>query len=112
MGNRLKLDKFTLVHLIISALLCLLFLIGVVISAISKFVYLNENECLFNIVSTYSSIVLICSLIPIEPILLIINIISSIAKKRKLIFPIGCFLITTVLWIIYACAFVGWTGGV
>lgn len=108
------LTKLTKIHIIFSIILSSLFLIGIVFTGISSFIFNNENQQIWNFATKYNELILILSLIPILPNCFLFNIIENFKSKyeNKIIYPIIPFAITSLLWIFYICISVSWTGGV
>lgn len=111
MGDRLK-----KIHFFVCALLCTSWFVGIIFMGISKFVFHNENQIyFFNLVHPYNAFVLLCSLIPVEPILFIAALIKSSKGQHKIkdiISTVIVFMLTSIIWCIYIYLYVSWTGGV
>lgn len=68
----------------------------------------------WNIVEPFASFMLLFPLLPIEPILFIITLITEIPKwkKKSFLTVVLPFFVTGILYMIYMCVFVAGTGGV
>ena len=112
-----KINRVTIIHLIITCVFATMFVIGVGITIISKLPCIDE-WFFWNVVSTYNSVVLIIAIpiyIVISIPLFIKNIIIIKCRKlsrKNIILPIICIISIPFMWFIYMLAFVGLTGGV
>lgn len=105
------------IHLYTCYVLWGLWAIGMLLIGILPLITLfngDDNFFFWYIVEPYNSIVILLSLIPIEPIMFIITlIIETLEWTKKSFFTIVLpFIITIVMWFVYICVFVMGTGGV
>ena len=110
MGTRLK-----KVHIGVCCFLWVAWVMGIIVSAISRFVFFNEKIFFYNFVHPYNSVVLIASLFPVEPILCIICVTDNLIHNKKrsdLLLAVVLFIFTSVLWLIYVNTWVKWSGGI
>ena len=82
--------------------------IGITLALISRFVFLNDNDIIWNINRYYNEAICILSLIPVVPIILIIDMI----RLKKIIINVLSMLILLLCFFIYICVWVACTGGV
>ena len=82
--------------------------IGITLALISRFVFLNDNDIIWNINRCYNEAICILSLIPVVPIILIIDMI----RLKKIITNVLSMLILLLCFFIYICVWVACTGGV
>ena len=105
------------VHFYTCCVLWALWIIGIKLIGILFLTYFlkgNDNFFFWNIVEPYNSIVLLLSIIPIEPIMFIIALIVEIPKwtKKSFLTVVLPFVITVVMWHVYIGVFIMGTGGV
>ena len=83
--------------------------IGTMLSLVSRFVFLNDNDLIWNIAMYYNEIVCILSCIPIVQIMLVVDLIRS---KEQIMNHILTMAIVLICFFIYIGVWVSCTGGV
>lgn len=83
--------------------------IGAILSLVSRFVFINDNDVIWNIAMRYNEIVCILSCIPITQIMLIVDMIRS---KEQIMNHILTMAIVLICFFIYIGIWVACTGGV
>jgi len=81
-----------------------IWLIGITLTAIVNLFQLHSKDWLFNTAFLYSSIVLLCSLLPFEPVLFAATVIYELKLKnpfRSFISQFFLFFIIAAIWLIY-----------
>lgn len=83
--------------------------IGVVLAIVSRMIFENENDLIWNVNRVYNEIIILISFIPVAQIVLFVDLLrirKEILKHLlKMTFLAACFLAYIVIW-------VGCTGGV
>lgn len=110
-------EKMKKVHLYTCFILWGLWLIGVLLVGLNILIVICIGDVpflFFNIVYPYNLLLLLLSLIPIEPIMFIIALILEIPKwtKKSFLTVVLPFIITFVMWNAYIAVFILGTGGV
>lgn len=104
------------IHLAICVIIWLLWFAGVALIAIARFGNLdNPNDFFFNIVHPYNRVILLCSLIPVEPIICVSAIINDCRQNAgisEILMSVLLFLVTAIFWVVYISLYILWTGGV
>ena len=83
--------------------------IGAMLSLISRFVFINDNDLIWNIAMHYNEIVCILSCIAIAQIMLVVDMIRS---KEQIMNHILTMAIVLICFFIYIGIWVACTGGV
>lgn len=84
-------------------------LIGLLLALISRIVFGNDNDMVWNVARHYNDIVSILSLIPIAQIMLVVNMIRT---KDQIMSCILAMSILVICFFIYVGVWVACTGGV
>lgn len=107
--------RFSRTHAIICFIAWGLWTIGCVIMLISSAVFNNDNDILFSVAHNYNLIVALISLLPIEPIVFILDLRDNLKNKRprkNVILSVILFSLNICLLFTYISLFVELTGGV
>lgn len=83
--------------------------IGAILSLVSRFVFINDNDVIWNIAMPYNEIVCILSCIPIAQIMIIVDMIRS---KEQIMNHILTMAIVLICFFIYIGIWVACSGGV
>lgn len=84
-------------------------LIGLLLALISRIIFGNENDMVWNVARHYNVIVSILSLIPIEQIMLVVNMIRT---KNQIMSCILVMAALVICFFVYVGVWVACTGGV
>lgn len=84
-------------------------LIGLLLALISRIIFGNENDMVWNVARHYNVIVSILSLIPIEQIMLVVNMIRT---KDQIMSCILVMAALVICFFVYVGVWVACTGGV
>ena len=82
--------------------------IGIILALISKFVFFNDNDIVWNINKCYNEAIIILSFIPVVPIVLIIDMI----RTKKVLINVLLMLMLLICFFIFVFVWVACTGGV
>lgn len=82
--------------------------IGMILALISRFVFFNDNDIVWNINKYYNEVICILSLIPVAPVILIVDMI----RTQKVWIDVLLMLLLLLCFFIYICIWVACTGGV
>jgi len=109
-------NKARSIHLFICITAWILWAVGIVLLAVVRFGNPeNSNRFFFDVVHPYNVVMLMGSLLPIEPIACAAAIIKDHEAKAgagAILMSLLLFVVTAILWIGYISLFVMWTGGV
>lgn len=84
-------------------------LIGILLSLISRFIFFNDNDTVWSIAKVYNEIICIISLIPIAQVLIIIDLVR---KKKDVLKHFLAMLFLLLCFLVYICVWVGCSGGI
>lgn len=102
------------IHLYYCFVLWSLWIIGMLLTIVSKFAFNHTNVALFWGMYPYNLLLLISTLLPVEPTLFIVSLIKEIPewKKKSFLTIVLPFIITAIMWFIYISVVIGLIGGV
>ena len=109
--------RLSTVHKYICVTLWCIWFLGIVITALSFLLqFLNDelsHKIFFLIVHPYNKVVLVCSLFPVEPVMLIASVIQDIhldGITKAVGKPIMYFAVTVIIWLIYIGSYISLSG--
>lgn len=90
------------VHGVLCLFLWCFWFVGILSVGILNFDYFNQyNDLFWKIIEPYNRIVILASLIPVEPIICLCTIVYSKFRRISIKNDIILFFITFLFWIIY-----------
>lgn len=103
-------------HTICCIVAWIAWIIGLALTATATYLQSDSyNTVFFSIVHPYNSIVLLCSLLPVEPVLCIAIVVYGVRAKtspKNIIKPVALFFLTVMFWVAYVGLYIALTGGV
>ncbi len=99
------------IHLGICIAYWLLWAVGIILLVIRR----GDNAFFWQISEPYNRAVLVCSVIPVEPVFFAVSALKGFARKqpfRHHLFGIILFVSNAVVWLAYISLFIMMTGGV
>ena len=99
------------IHIGVCILLWILWAVALILIGIGR----ENSDFFWKVAVPFNGVVIICSIIPVEPALFAVSTVMGIVRKEsftRMLPGIIFFVVTAVLWLAYIITHVALTGGV